>query len=106
MAIKSRVVLPYLVPQLTAPPTNTKALAILASVAGEALNKQLPRILPALQTAISTSKGTPEEAQVSKHSYVSKLDLSPIENFLDLLNLNIQSKVSLFIHDHQIDGIE
>lgn len=64
IAIKSRFVLPYLVPQLTAPPTNTKALAILASVAGEALNKQLPKILPALQTAIATSRGTPEEAQV------------------------------------------
>ncbi|KAL1494916.1 hypothetical protein ABEB36_010427 [Hypothenemus hampei] len=63
MAIKSRVVLPYLVPQLTAPPANTKALSILASVAGEALNKYLPRILPALQTALATSKGTPEEPQ-------------------------------------------
>lgn len=63
MAIKSRVVLPYLVPQLTAPPPNTKALSILASVAGEALNKYLPRILPALQTALSASRGTPEETQ-------------------------------------------
>lgn len=64
MAIKSRVVLPYLVPQLTAPPANTKALSILASVAGDALNKYLPRILLALQAALATSKGTPEEAQV------------------------------------------
>lgn len=63
MAIKSRVVLPYLVPQLTAPPPNTKALSILASVAGEALNKYLPRILPALQSALASSRGTPEEAQ-------------------------------------------
>lgn len=39
MAIKSRVVLPYLVPQLTSPPVNTKALSILASVAGEALTR-------------------------------------------------------------------
>ena len=39
MAIKSRVVLPYLVPQLTSPPINTKALSILASVAGEALTR-------------------------------------------------------------------
>ncbi|KAJ8966633.1 hypothetical protein NQ314_003400 [Rhamnusium bicolor] len=63
MAIKSRVVLPYLVPQLTAPPANTKALSILASVAGEALNKYLPRILPALQAALASSRGTPEEPQ-------------------------------------------
>lgn len=39
MAIKSRVVLPYLVPQLTSHPVNTKALSILASVAGEALTR-------------------------------------------------------------------
>lgn len=63
MAIKSRVVLPYLVPQLTAPPANTKALSILASVAGDALNKYLLKILPALQTSLATSRGTPEEAQ-------------------------------------------
>ena len=39
MAIKSRAVLPYLVPQLTTPPVNTKALSILARVAGEALTR-------------------------------------------------------------------
>ncbi|XP_065343673.1 stalled ribosome sensor GCN1 isoform X1 [Cloeon dipterum] len=64
MAIKSRVVLPYLVPQLTAPPkANTKALSILASVAGEALTKYLHRILPALLTALADAQGTPNEAQ-------------------------------------------
>ncbi|CAH0556041.1 unnamed protein product [Brassicogethes aeneus] len=63
MAIKSRVVLPYLVPQLTAPPANTKALSILASVAGEALNKYLPKILPALQASLASSRGTPEETE-------------------------------------------
>ncbi|CRL07624.1 CLUMA_CG020589, isoform A [Clunio marinus] len=36
MAIKSRVVLPILIPQLTTPPVNTKALSILASVAAAA----------------------------------------------------------------------
>ena len=34
MAIKSRAVLPYMVPKLTASPVNTKALSLLASVAG------------------------------------------------------------------------
>ncbi|KAK9878672.1 hypothetical protein WA026_023121 [Henosepilachna vigintioctopunctata] len=63
MAIKSRVVLPYLVPQLTAPPVNTKALSILASVAGESLNKYLPRILPALQVSLAAARGSPEEPQ-------------------------------------------
>jgi len=61
MAIKSRAVLPYLIPQLTASPVNTKALSILASVAGEALNKHLARILPALLTSLAESHSTPDE---------------------------------------------
>ncbi|GFR94655.1 GCN1 general control of amino-acid synthesis 1-like 1 [Elysia marginata] len=63
MAVKSRVVLPYLVPQLTAPPVNTQALSLLSSVAGEALTKHLSKILPALMSSLSDSFGTPEEAQ-------------------------------------------
>ncbi|XP_043511247.1 eIF-2-alpha kinase activator GCN1 [Frieseomelitta varia] len=63
MAIKSRVVLPYLVPQLTTPPVNTKALSILASVAGEALTRFLHKILPGLLTALSSAQGTPNEVQ-------------------------------------------
>ena len=35
MAVKSRVVLPHIVPQLIAPPVNPKALAVLCAVAGE-----------------------------------------------------------------------
>lgn len=41
MAIKARAVLPYLVPQLISPPVNTRALASLAPVAGEALHRHL-----------------------------------------------------------------
>merc|ERR1719309_1689946 len=63
MAIKSRAVLPYLVPQLTASPVNTKALSILASVAGEALNKHLAKILPALLTSLAESHGTNLEVE-------------------------------------------
>ncbi|WAR01242.1 GCN1-like protein [Mya arenaria] len=63
MIVKSRVVLPYLVPQLTHKPVNTRALSYLASVSGEALTKHLPKILPALMSALSEKAGTPEEAQ-------------------------------------------
>ncbi|CAG5130066.1 unnamed protein product, partial [Candidula unifasciata] len=63
MAVKSRVVLPYLVPQLTATPVNTKALSLLSSVAGEALTKHLGKILPALMSSLSERIGTPEEDQ-------------------------------------------
>lgn len=76
MAIKSRVVLPYLVPQLTAPPVNTKALSILASVAGEALNKYLHKILPALLQALSASQGTPDEAQQLEYCQAVVLSVS------------------------------
>lgn len=57
MATKPRVVLPYLIPQLTAPPINTKALAILASVAGDALTKYLHKILPALLKVVASPEG-------------------------------------------------
>ena len=34
MAVKSRVVLPHIIPQLVKPPVNIRALALLSSVAG------------------------------------------------------------------------
>ncbi|XP_074594678.1 lethal (3) 80Fj [Brevipalpus obovatus] len=61
MAIKSRVVLPYLVPQLTQPPVNTRALALLATVAGESLSRHLGKILPALLFSLSKVLDTSEE---------------------------------------------
>ncbi|KAH9524200.1 translational activator of GCN4 [Bulinus truncatus] len=63
MAVKSRVVLPFLVPQLTTPPINTQALSLLSSVAGEALTKHLGKILPALMSSLSEKIGTSEEEQ-------------------------------------------
>lgn len=63
MSIKSRVVLPYLVPQLTAPPVNTKALSILVSVAGESLTKYLPKILHASLQALSDAQGNSNELE-------------------------------------------
>ncbi len=53
MAVKSRVVLPYLIPQLTTQPVNAKALSALASVAGDSLSRHLPKILPALLDAVA-----------------------------------------------------
>ncbi|OCT98218.1 hypothetical protein XELAEV_18010449mg [Xenopus laevis] len=60
MAVKSRVVLPYLVPKLTCPPVNTRVLAFLSSVAGDALTKHLNVILPALMSALKAHLGTEE----------------------------------------------
>ncbi|CAH1977085.1 unnamed protein product [Acanthoscelides obtectus] len=95
MAIKSRVVLPYLVPQLTAPPANTKALSILASVAGEALNKYLHRILPALQTALASSRGTPEEGlqlEYCQAVLLSVTDETGIRTIIDTLLENTRNE--------------
>nr|CAI5870225.1 unnamed protein product [Callosobruchus analis] len=95
MAIKSRVVLPYLVPQLTSPPANTKALSILASVAGEALNKYLHRILPALQTALASSRGTPEEGlqlEYCQAVLLSVTDEMGIRTIIDTLLENTRNE--------------
>lgn len=76
MAIKSRVVLPYLVPQLTSTPVNTKALSILASVAGEALTKYLPKILPALLHALAAAQATSAEQQEMEYCQAVVLSVS------------------------------
>ena len=65
MAIKARAVLPYLVPQLIAPPINTRALASLAPVSGEALHRHLPKILPALIVAIAEAESQ-DKAQAAR----------------------------------------
>lgn len=88
MAIKSRVVLPYLVPQLTAPPVNTKALSILAAVAGESLTKYLPKILPSLLQALSDAQGTPTEAQEKEYCQTVVLSVSDevgVHTIMDIL---------------------
>ncbi|KAM4051160.1 stalled ribosome sensor GCN1 isoform 1-T1 [Anomaloglossus baeobatrachus] len=61
MAVKSRVVLPYLVPKLTSPPVNTRVLAFLSSVAGDALTRHLNVILPAVMSALKAQIGTENE---------------------------------------------
>ena len=40
-----------------APPVNTRALASLAPVSGDALHRHLPKILPALISALAESQG-------------------------------------------------
>ncbi|PVD31523.1 hypothetical protein C0Q70_06936 [Pomacea canaliculata] len=74
MSVKSKVVLPYLVPQLTAPPVNTKALSLLTSAAGDALTRHLGKILPALMSSLSQKIGMPDEEQ--ELEYCKKVVLS------------------------------
>ncbi|CAD5120992.1 DgyrCDS9536 [Dimorphilus gyrociliatus] len=53
LKVKSKVILPHLVPVLIAPPINTTALAHLAAVAGDSLTRFLPKIIPALLVVLS-----------------------------------------------------
>ncbi|XP_052855214.1 eIF-2-alpha kinase activator GCN1 isoform X1 [Drosophila gunungcola] len=94
MSIKSRVVLPYLVPQLTSPPVNTKALSILVSVAGEALTKYLPKILSALLEALSGAYGSPHELQEIDYCQtviLSVTDETGIRTVMDTLLISANS---------------
>merc|ERR1711970_43773 len=98
MAIKSRAVLPYLIPQLTASPVNTKALSILASVAGEALNRHLAKILPALLTSLAESRSTPEETVELGYAQavvLSVQDETGLSFVMDILLDNCKSKDSV-----------
>ncbi|XP_039501324.1 eIF-2-alpha kinase activator GCN1-like [Drosophila santomea] len=94
MSIKSKVVLPYLVPQLTSPPVNTKALSILVSVAGEALIKYLPKILSALLEALSDAYGYSNEAQENEYYQtviLSVTDETGIRTIMDTLLISANS---------------
>ncbi|XP_053962827.1 eIF-2-alpha kinase activator GCN1 isoform X1 [Anastrepha ludens] len=94
MTIKSRVVLPFLVPQLTTPPVNTKALSILVSVAGDALTKYLSKILDALLQTLSDSQGTINEQQELDYCQaviLSVTDESGIRTIVDTLMASAKS---------------
>lgn len=68
LALKSRAVLPYLVPVLTgAGAADTRALSALAAAAGPALARHLPRVLPALLLALHQARGTKREARELDH---------------------------------------
>ncbi|XP_030828154.1 eIF-2-alpha kinase activator GCN1-like isoform X1 [Strongylocentrotus purpuratus] len=67
MAVKNRVVLPFLIPKLIAPPVNTGVLAILSEVAGDSLTKHLAKILNALMSAVEECVGTEREQEALKH---------------------------------------
>lgn len=99
MSIKSRVVLPYLIPHLTAPPVNTKALSVLASVAGDALARHFNRLLPALLAAVTAAAGTATEAQELDYCQVVLLsvqDESGIRAIMDELLTSTKSEKVLF----------
>nr|XP_039274428.1 eIF-2-alpha kinase activator GCN1-like [Styela clava] len=52
IAVKGKVVLPFIVPKLIEPPINTRVLSFLSAVAGESLTRHLAKILKALLSAL------------------------------------------------------
>ena len=82
MQLKSRVVLPYLVPHLIQPPVDIKALASLTLVAGDALARHLTRIIHAVVTHTAEEKD-PEAKQQHIH-YAEQL----ISAVCEKMNLN------------------
>lgn len=68
MALKSRIILPYILPHLTeSQPVNTRALALLAPVAGEALTKHMTKVLPAMLLTLSKKLDTKEEKREAEN---------------------------------------
>lgn len=49
---------------MIAEPVNTRALSFISSVAGDSLSKYLPKIIPAILSALSASFDTPDYEQV------------------------------------------
>ena len=68
--------LPYLVPQLVAPPVNMKALASIGPVAGDALHKHLVKIMPALIGALAAASETPAEEETLGYAQAVVLSVS------------------------------
>lgn len=55
MKQNAKAMLPYLLPKLTKPPVNVHALCSLASVSGDSLSRQLPKVLDALLASCETN---------------------------------------------------
>ncbi|CAF3563233.1 unnamed protein product [Rotaria sp. Silwood1] len=77
MQLKSRVVLPYLVPHLIQSPVDIKALASLTLVAGDALARHLSRIIQAVITHIAEEKDPQAKQQ---HMYYAEQLLAAISD--------------------------
>lgn len=78
MQLKSRVVLPYLVPHLIQSPVNIKALASLTLAAGDTLARHLTRIIQAVVGHIAEEK----DAELKKdHIHYAEQLISAVSQF-------------------------
>ncbi|XP_032513752.2 stalled ribosome sensor GCN1 isoform X1 [Danaus plexippus] len=97
MAIKSRAVLPYLIPVLTGGgaggSVDTRALSALAAAAGSALGRHLPRVLPALLSSLVEARGTPHEArelEYCRDALLPVVDDAGVRCIIDALMENVR----------------
>lgn len=75
LSIRGKIILPFLIPQLSAPPmtaSNARALAALAEVAGEALSSRIPSILSALSDGMEEGDD-PESIAASAEKVVNSV---------------------------------
>ncbi|XP_063377694.1 stalled ribosome sensor GCN1 [Cydia fagiglandana] len=91
MAIKSRAVLPYLVPVLTSGAADTRALSALAAAAGGALARHLPRVLPALLAALAAARGTPAEARELDHCRNALLPVTDAQGVRCIIDMLLEA---------------
>ena len=80
MQLKSRVVLPYLVPHLIQPPVDIKALASLTLVAGDALARHLTKIIQAVVTHTAEEKDPEAKKQ---HLYYAEQLIASVCRTID-----------------------
>lgn len=78
MQLKSRVVLPYLVPHLIQPPVDIRALASLTLVAGDGLARHLTRIIQAVINHIAEEKDPEAKKQ---HIHYAEQLISAVSDF-------------------------
>ncbi|XP_071479229.1 stalled ribosome sensor GCN1-like [Diadema antillarum] len=90
MAVKNRVVLPFLIPKLIQPPVNTGVLAILSEVAGDSLTRHLAKILNALMTAVDDSIGTEAEQEALEHCQTVILSVQDAQGQHTIINELLQ----------------
>jgi hypothetical protein len=89
MQLKSRVVLPYLVPHLIQPPVDIKALASLTLVAGDSLARHLTRIIQAVVTHVAEEKDpiVKQQQMTYAEQLISAVCFRSLRNLLFILFL-------------------
>jgi HEAT repeat protein len=99
MAVRGNSVFPVLIPTLLSKPIttmNAHALSALISVAGDALNKRLGLIIPALMSELETDSEVKEDILASLEAIMTNVEGDGVYKVVDLLTENLEEG-SLFL---------